>query len=284
MLTTFALAALLGSGYLGYRLADVHPDPRPDLYAAAWAKEVHTQREEVQQAIRSATGGVDALAIRLGKLQARLVRLDALGGRLVDIASLDASELDFSAAPALGGPSSLGTSVAYTVPDFVAELERLARQLDDRAPKLSAIESALMTAKLHAEVSPSGRPVHKGRLSSHFGWRTDPVTGKRSFHEGLDFAGRREAEILAVASGVVVWAGHRGGYGKVVEIYHGNGYATRYAHNHKNRVKVGHTVKKGQTIAELGSSGHATGPHVHFEVLHDNKPVNPLEFVEAGSK
>ena len=275
------VAAVVTSGFLGYRLAHVPPDARPDLYAAAWTDEVQRQRRQVTHIIRSATESVDALALQLGELQARVVRLDALGIRLMDMAKLDPDEFNFTESPARGGPVSAALSEPYSVLDFVAELERLVQHLDDRAPKLLAIESALMSSKLEAEVSPSGRPIATGWLSSGFGWRTDPMTGKRSLHDGLDFAGKRNADIVAVASGVVVWSGYRNGYGKVVEIYHGNGYATRYAHNAENRVRVGATVKKGQNIALLGSTGDATGPHVHFEVLHHGKAVDPLKFIGA---
>ena len=275
------VAAVVASGFLGYRLAHVPPDARPDLYAAAWTDEVQRQRRQVTNVIRSATESVDALALQLGELQARVVRLDALGVRLTDMAKLDPDEFNFTGSPARGGPVSAELSEPYSVPDFVAELERLVQHLDDRAPKLLAIENSLMRSKLEAEVSPSGRPIVTGWLSSGFGWRTDPMTGKRSLHDGLDFAGKRNADIVAVASGVVVWSGYRNGYGKVVEIYHGNGYATRYAHNAENRIRVGATVKKGQNIALLGSTGDATGPHVHFEVLHHGKAVDPLKFIGA---
>ncbi|NIM29020.1 MAG: peptidoglycan DD-metalloendopeptidase family protein, partial [Gammaproteobacteria bacterium] len=167
----------------------------------------------------------------------------------------------------------------FEVPDFLASLENLVRQLEDREPKLAVVEGTLMNRKLHAEVFPTGRPVKKGWISSVFGWRNDPINGKRAFHEGIDFAGRAESEVVAVAAGVVVWSGRRWGFGNTVEINHGNGYTTLYAHNEKNLVKVGETVKKGQVLALLGSTGRSNGPHVHFEVRRNGKAVNPIKFV-----
>jgi murein DD-endopeptidase MepM/ murein hydrolase activator NlpD len=136
-----------------------------------------------------------------------------------------------------------------------------------------------MDRSLHERIMPSGRPVRNGWVSSGYGMRTDPFTGKKEFHEGIDFAGKEGSRVLAVADGIVSWAGWRKGYGKMVEITHGNGYATRYAHNEKLLVSVGETVKKGQTIALMGSTGRSTGPHVHFEVVHNDREVNPAKYV-----
>jgi murein DD-endopeptidase MepM/ murein hydrolase activator NlpD len=136
-----------------------------------------------------------------------------------------------------------------------------------------------MSRSLSERVTPSGRPVEEGWLSSRYGKRNDPFTGKQDFHKGLDFAGKKGSEVIAVGDGVVSWAGVKSGYGKLIEINHGNGYATRYGHNQSNLVKIGDTVKKGQQIALMGSTGRSTGPHVHFEVLHDGKAVNPSKFV-----
>ena len=169
-----------------------------------------------------------------------------------------------------------------TVPDFISSLETLASDLQDRAPKLRVVETALLARRLEAEVMPSGRPVLKGWISSLFGNRTDPMNGKRAFHAGVDFAGRSGSDIIAVASGVVSWSGTKQGYGRMVEVDHGNGYSTVYAHNRRNLVKVGDTVRKGDIIALMGATGRATGTHVHFEVLRNGRPVNPLDYVRAG--
>ena len=119
-----------------------------------------------------------------------------------------------------------------------------------------------------------------GYVSSRFGHRTDPFTGRRAFHKGVDFAGRAGADVVAVASGVVIWSGPRYGYGELVEINHGNGYVTRYAHNADNLVVIGETVKRGQVVARMGDTGRATGPNLHFEVLHNGKAVDPLTYIQ----
>ena len=283
--TLSLIAAVIGlcvaSFALGYRSVPVAADPGPELYAAAWRAEVLHQRDRVDGAIRDAEQNLDALALRMGEIQSRVVRLDALGRRLVEMADLDSEEFNFDTPPARGGPDRVTEREPFEVPDFLASLEELVRLLEDREPKLAVVEGTLMNRKLHAEVFPTGRPVMKGWISSVFGWRNDPITGKRAFHEGIDFAGRSNSEVVAVAAGVVVWSGSRWGYGNAVEVNHGNGYTTLYAHNKKNLVKVGETVKKGQVLALLGSTGRSNGPHVHFEVRRNGKPVNPIKFVRA---
>lgn len=275
------IALLAGTYYLGYRSVPVAADVGPELYAAAWQAEVVEQRDKVDGAINDAERNLNALALRMGEIQSRVVRLDALGRRLVEMADLDAEEFSFDEVPARGGPDMVTEREPFAVPDFLASLEELVKTLEDREPKLAVVEGTLMNRKLHAEVFPTGRPVSKGWISSVFGWRNDPMTGKRAFHEGIDFAGRANSEVVAVAAGVVVWSGSRWGFGNAVEINHGNGYSTLYAHNKKNLVKVGETVKKGQVLALLGSTGRSSGPHVHFEVRLNGKTVNPIKFVRA---
>ncbi|MEE8285861.1 MAG: M23 family metallopeptidase [Gammaproteobacteria bacterium] len=275
------IALFTGAYYLGYRSAPVAFDPGPELYAAAWGEEVRHQRDKVDGAISDAERNLDALALRMGEIQSRVVRLDALGRRLVEMANLDAEEFSFDHLPARGGPDLVTEREPFQVPDFLASLEELVRVLEDREPKLAVVEGTLMNRKLHAEVYPTGRPVNKGWISSVFGWRNDPITGKRAFHEGIDFAGRANSEVVAAAAGVVVWSGSRWGFGNAVEVNHGNGYSTLYAHNKKNLVKVGETVKKGQVLALLGSTGRSSGPHVHFEVRRNGQAVNPMKFVRA---
>jgi len=279
ILAVIALCA--GTYYLGYRSVPVAVDPGPELYAAAWQAEVLSQRDEVDGAIGDAERNLDALALRMGEIQSRVVRLDALGRRLVEMADLDAEEFSFDGVPARGGPDLVTEREPFEIPDFLTSLEELVQKLEDREPKLAVVEGTLMNRKLHAEVFPTGRPVSKGWISSVFGWRNDPMTGKRAFHEGVDFAGRANSEVVAVAAGVVVWSGSRWGFGNTVEVNHGNGYSTLYAHNKKNLVKVGETVKKGQVLALLGSTGRSNGPHVHFEVRRNGKAVNPIKFVRA---
>ena len=160
----------------------------------------------------------------------------------------------------------------------------LGSQLDNRESQLDVLEGVIMNQNLKDRVHPQGRPVKSGWLSSYFGKRTDPFTGKPANHLGVDFAGKMGAEIYAVADGVVTWSSTRYGYGMMVEINHGNGFATRYAHNSENLVAVGDEVKKGQLVARMGESGRATGPNLHFEVLQNGSRVNPVKFVREAAE
>jgi murein DD-endopeptidase MepM/ murein hydrolase activator NlpD len=247
--------------------------------------ELGAQRETIDIIRQGNEDTLDALAIRIAQMNARMIRLDAVGRRLTEMADIDDGEFDFDSEPALGGPEepmAAGSNVA--VPEVVDAMTALGYQLDNREAQLNVLESVLMNQNLKERVYPQGRPVKSGWLSSYFGKRTDPFTGKPANHTGIDFAGKHGAEIVAVADGVVTWSGDRYGYGVMVEINHGNGYSTRYAHNSENLVVVGDEVKKGQTVALMGETGRATGPNLHFEVLQDGRRVNPVKFIRESSK
>lgn len=239
------------------------------------------QRDELNHAVVEADRHMNALSKQLGKMQARVIRLDALGRRLTKIAKLDKGEFDFDKSPAQGGPASSESLQAVAVPDFLNQLKELSLQLDSRVEQLSVLETMMMSSKLQKEVFPKGRPISKGWMSSYYGMRTDPFSGKREHHKGVDFAGKDGSQVNAVAAGVVTWASERYGYGNMVEVNHGNGYATRYGHNKKILVKVGDKVDKGNELALMGSTGRSTGPHVHFEVLKNGRNVDPSKYVNA---
>jgi len=260
--------------YAGTRLAETETDHR-----AGWRDTIRGQQSRIAEVRRNAQADLDALALRLGQMQAQMMRLNALGERLVIQGNLDEDEFDFAAEPAVGGPGSSTASESVAYPDFLTLLDELAAGINDREQKLSVLESLLMSNSLSERVMPSGRPVEDGWLSSKYGKRNDPFTGKQEFHKGLDFAGKKGSEVIVVGDGVVTWAGNRSGYGNLVEVSHGNGFVTRYGHNQKHLVKVGDTVRKGQQIALMGSSGRSTGPHVHFEVVRDGKAVNPARYI-----
>lgn len=281
MLGTVALVLPLMGLAGGYYLGSTLGQPTTDEVAAELQSEIEAQRAQVRETTRTAEESVDALGRHLGQLQAHVIRLDALGQRLVRMADLDKGEFDFESPPAQGGPE---TSVAKSleIPDFLVALQDLGQQLEDRSRQLAVLESMLMTRNLQAEVMPAGRPIERGWLSSFFGVRNDPFSGRRVHHNGVDFAGKEGSNVIAVAAGVVTFSGRRGGYGNLVEINHGNGYVTRYGHNKEHLVEVGQTVKKGQPIARMGSTGRSTGPHVHFEVLQHGKVVDPKRYIHAS--
>ncbi|MEM7503662.1 MAG: M23 family metallopeptidase [Pseudomonadota bacterium] len=243
------------------------------------------EREAIGSIRQQTEDTLDALNIRLGQLNARVIRLDALGRRLTEMAEIDGDEFNFDSDPAMGGPEEpelMANAAGAAAPQVVGAMADLGSRLDAQEAQLSVLESVLMGQQLNERVRPQGRPVTSGWMSSYFGRRTDPFTGKPAMHRGVDFAGKEGDSIIAVADGVVTWSAPRFGYGEMVEINHGNGYATRYAHNAENLVKVGDEVRKGQTVALMGRTGRATGPNLHFEVLHRGVRVNPVKFIQQG--
>jgi murein DD-endopeptidase MepM/ murein hydrolase activator NlpD len=240
---------------------------------------VRSQHVDIRELRRRAQADMNALTLRIGQLQGQMLRLNALGERLVSQGDLDDAEFDFATVPAVGGPEDVAEGVAVGFSDILTMLDNLDAEMSDREQKLSVLESLLMNRSLSERVMPAGRPIGEGWLSSRFGKRNDPFTGKQEFHKGLDFAGKKGSGVIAVGDGVVSWSGKRSGYGNLVEITHGNGYVTRYGHNERNLVRVGDTVRKGQQIARMGSTGRSTGPHVHFEVLRNGKAVNPAKYL-----
>jgi murein DD-endopeptidase MepM/ murein hydrolase activator NlpD len=223
---------------------------------------------------------LDALAVQLGKLQAQAARLNALGERLTQVGRLDDGEFDFSATPAMGGPEEPVSATDAPVP-LVAGIDSLRAEFERQDAQLSLLENLLLERKVDNALLPTGMPVKHGYIASGYGVRTDPINGHRSVHRGIDFDAPMGAPVLSVAEGVVTFAGVRHGYGKVVEVDHGNGYMTRYAHNSKIEVKVGQRVHIGDTLAKVGSTGRSTGPHCHFEVWLDGRPVNPIAYVKS---
>ena len=246
--------------------------------------ELQRAREQIDTIRQENEDPLDAMAIRIAQMNARMIRLDALGRRLTDMANLEDGEFDFDEPPAMGGPEEpVATGSNVAVPDVVEAMQTLDLQLDNREAQLGVLESVIANQNLKQRVYPQGRPVSSGWISSYFGKRTDPFTGKPANHTGIDFAGKSGAEVVAVADGVVTWSSNRYGYGLMVEINHGNGYTTRYAHNSENLVAIGDEVRKGQVVALMGDTGRATGPNLHFEVLRDGRRMNPVNFIRAVS-
>ncbi|MGE5155858.1 MAG: M23 family metallopeptidase [Bdellovibrio bacteriovorus] len=198
------------------------------------------------------------------------------------MSGLNPDEFDFQAPPPQGGPDDGSPVRDYTIREIASELGSVVSLLKDRKRKLEILEEAIMEKDLTAQSVPSGWPVRTGYITSNYGMRVHPTKRRRIFHQGIDFAAPRGTPIVAVADGVVVFTGKRSGYGNLVDIRHVNGLVTRYAHNQTNLVQEGQRVRQGQKIATVGSTGTATGPHVHFEVLKDGQHQNPIRY--AGSK
>lgn len=241
--------------------------------------EIRQQAAQVRQLEQKTASSLNALALQVGNVRGQAMRLDALGERLVDHSGLDAGEFDFSTVPATGGYND-APGQNQSAADISAELAAVANLLQDRKNKLDVLQDMIMNRELGKEITPSGYPVKKGYVTSGYGSRTDPFSGKKKSHRGVDFAGKKGTEVIAVAAGVVIKSEKDRGFGNFVELRHPDGYVTRYAHNKENLVKEGEMVEKGQTIALLGSTGRSSGPHVHFEVSKNGRSVNPSRFIK----
>ena len=236
--------------------------------------------EALAQMSVEAQSRLTAMTRRLAGLQAHVTRLDALGTHLTDLAGLEGSEFDFSGPPAIGGPSRPITGApSLTVAEVDTQFSALDELFARREVQFDVLAGLLSAEQLRVEATPAGRPIRSGWQSSPYGHRIDPISGAHAWHDGVDFAGREGSDILAVASGVVSWSGHKSGYGTMVEVSHGDGLITRYAHNQENLVDVGDLVRRGDVIALMGSSGRSTGPHVHFEVFKHGRAVDPATYV-----
>lgn len=222
---------------------------------------------------------LNAMAVKLGQMQAQLLRLDALGDRLTKQAGFKPQEFMFDQPPARGGPLSGMPQRDLSLAEFSEQMEQLTKGLNDRTDQLAILESALMQDRLKKKLVPSVSPVNTGWFSSNFGWRIDPFTGQNAFHEGVDFMSESGSSVVTAAGGVVVYSDNHPEYGSTIEVDHGNGLLTRYAHLSKRLVKVGDVVLRGGKIAEVGNTGRSTGPHLHFEVRYKGAPQNPVRFL-----
>ena len=268
---------------LGIKIADGRWELLFDNSIAQMQSQIVLQQEEVDAGRQQVDNSLSGMTLKLAKLRSRLVRLDALGEQLTQMASLEDGEFDFSSAPGLGGPIESPLAEIANEAEIEEKVSLMFANLEDsissRESQLQILQSMLSDKKLKRESMVAGRPIKKGWMSSEYGMRIDPFHGKQQWHAGVDFAGRDGDDVIAVASGVVTWSGDRNGYGKMVEINHSDGYITRYAHNQENIAHLGAIVQKGDVIAQMGSSGRSTGPHVHFEVFKNGRTVDPASYI-----
>jgi murein DD-endopeptidase MepM/ murein hydrolase activator NlpD len=241
------------------------------------------QRQEALKTQEVVQGHLNAMAVKLGELQAQLLRLDGLGERLAKMAGLKPQELppplEPGKPPGQGGPAPT-LSHDLSVDEFSSLLGELSQQIEERSDQLVVLEALLVTNSANKKFLPTLAPIEDGWFSSNFGWRIDPFTGQRSFHEGIDFPSDVGTPIVAAASGKVTFADVHSQYGKMVEIDHGNGLVSRYAHCSVLLVKEGDLVVRGQRVARVGTTGRSTGPHLHFEVRLNGVPQNPARFLQ----
>jgi len=228
---------------------------------------------------------VTALTMKLAELQSQVLRLNALGDRLAEQANIPDNEFNFQVLPPSGGPiNATQSSEEKSLAQLLLEIKKVSDEVLIEEKQLKMLESITLGHHIENTSYLSGRPITKGWLSSYFGTRKDPFNGRPAMHKGVDFAGKEDAEIIATAAGVVSWASSRYGYGNLIEINHGKGLKTRYGHNKELLVNVGDVVSKGQVIARMGSTGRSTGPHVHYEILRNNRQINPIKYVYRKAK
>jgi len=241
------------------------------------------QEREARKAESFLRENLNAMAVKLGQMQAQLMRLDALGDRVSSLAGLKPSEFRFNENPGRGGATSTSMpSQDLSMADFGRQLETLSRQMDNRTDSLGILETTLFDVRVKKRLLPTVTPVDASWNASSFGWRIDPFTGQNAMHEGVDFISDVGTPIFAAAGGVVIAAEVHPQYGKMIEIDHGNDFVTRYAHASKLLVKPGDVVQRGRKIAEVGSTGRSTGPHLHFEVRYRGVAQNPGRFLQAS--
>jgi murein DD-endopeptidase MepM/ murein hydrolase activator NlpD len=237
---------------------------------------VHQSKLETQEVFMREN--LDAMARKLGEMQARMMQLESLGERVAGLAGMNPAE--FKTGPGAGGALVAGRDLS--VAELTAEIERLDLSSSSRVDWLTVVESRLFDQKIQRTMVPTEQPVTGAAVGSPFGFRIDPITGRSALHTGLDFAADVGTPILAAAGGVVVVQEYHPAYGNMVEIDHGNQLVTRYAHASRIHVKKGDIVKRGQKIADVGSTGRSTGPHLHFEVWVSGVPQDPQRFLAAG--
>lgn len=280
LLALFLLLTPIALGLFSYQAYQYFDNP---VLNRSIAQKLTSQLTRDKQALAQIKEKSDlkltALTLSLADAHSRLIRLEALGQKMVNNGSLKNDEFDFSSRVAIGGLEDTIEGEVFAKPDFSQEIDELMLRLDAQEVQMKVLESLLNNELLEKEVFLAGRPINKGWMSSFYGKRLDPFTGKLAQHKGVDFAGSENDEIIAVASGVVTWSGNHNGYGLMVEIDHGQSFKTRYAHNKENLVKMGDIVRKGQTLALMGSTGRSTGPHTHFEVLQNDRAVNPERYI-----
>ncbi len=275
----FALSLLLlASLAVQYTIVRFKPDSlSTDM--RTWLASVQAEGQHKQESYLR--DGLNAMAIRLGQMQAQLARLDALGSRLAKIGGMKPQEFNFEQLPPQGGPYMPSERQEVSLNSMSQQMNELSVLLNDRSDKMVALETLMLQDSLDKKMFPSVSPLKEGWHSSDFGWRIDPFTGELAMHQGVDFVADAGTPVYASANGIVVHAGVQSQYGNMVEIDHGNDIVTRYGHASSILVKVGQLVRRGQEIAKVGSTGRSTGNHLHFEVRYKGVAQNPVRFLDS---
>ena len=301
LLSILALSLFLGGIFTAqYILVRMQPGSLSNEMRTWLASALVDDQQKQDSYLRE---GMNTMAMRLGQMQAQLLRLDNLGARLAKLSGLKPEELPFDQLPGQGGPYIPNTDIPnehrFISPNGASgitheltknkdvswvnlnqQLGNLSALLNDRNDKLVALETLLLQTQFNNKQILSVRPINNGWSSSNFGWRIDPFTGMNAMHEGVDYVVPEGTVIRAAASGIVVYSGAHPQYGNMIEIDHGTEIVTRYAHASKLLAQVGQVVRRGQEIAQVGSTGRSTGNHLHFEVRYKGVAQNPIRFLK----
>ncbi|MEO9947112.1 MAG: M23 family metallopeptidase [Paraglaciecola sp.] len=268
---TLALVAVCGIFLVSSRSTSSLEE---DIVRIHYAKSGFDEQANELDSLKTSTEQrMTGMMLKLAEIESEMQHLDLLGERLVAEANLNPEEFSFS--------EDLSQEVVTPLAkdDLLIKMQSMLEQIQNKSVQLSALESLMLSRHIQDESRLEGKPIKSGWLSSYYGVRKDPFTGKPALHKGLDFAGKEGEPVISTGSGIVTWAGSRYGYGNLVEINHGNGLTTRYGHNKSLNVKIGDVVTKGQNIAVMGNTGRSTGAHVHYEVIRKGKQLDPLPFV-----
>lgn len=265
--------------YWGVSAVDRALNPFVDPeYRIAVESRVNEQRDEILKTRNYVRQHIDVLGRRIGSLQAQVSRINAVEQRIAKVSGVNLADFQFDQDPPIGGVTA-NDEVDLEQIDIENAIQSIEKELSERESEIAAVDFLLSRKSLASQQTPAGWPVKGGWVSSSFGSRMHPMTGKKQFHKGVDIPGKKGADVLSVADGVVVRSEKNGHYGWMIEIDHGDNYSTLYSHNQENLVLAGETVKKGQTIGKVGSTGRSTGPHVHFEVHKKGKVINPVKYL-----
>ncbi|WP_133470116.1 M23 family metallopeptidase [Paraglaciecola marina] len=251
-----------------------------DIVRIHYAKSGFDEQANQLDSLKTSTEQrMTGMMLKLAEIESQMQHLDLLGERLVAEANLNPEEFSFNQGKEFSGDLSQEAVAPLAKDDLLIQMQNMLEQIQNKSVQLNALESLMLSRHIQDESRLEGKPIESGWLSSYYGVRKDPFTGKPTLHKGLDFAGKEGEPVVSTGSGIVTWAGSRYGYGNLVEINHGNGLTTRYGHNKSLNVKIGDVVTKGQNIAVMGNTGRSTGAHVHYEVIRKGKQLDPLPFV-----
>ncbi len=245
--------------------------------------EVLSQQQETHKAQQFLNNNLQLMATRLGELQAQVLHLDTLGDRLAGIAGIK-REAPPPASMLLAGQGGAFVPAPLGADELQREIDRLSREVDVRTDELALLESSFLEKRVKERLLPTALPVKEAFIGSPFGHRSDPILGQRAKHEGIDFNAETGTPVVVAADGMVLSAGWQSDFGNMIDVDHGDGLTTRYAHLSRMNVKAGSLVKRGERIGAVGSTGRSTGSHLHFEVRMLGIAQNPAHFLKQGQE